>query len=378
MDITPALSDLPPDFMTQDDGPLVVRTIVALTVVAVLAVSVRFSVRWRSIVGFGIDDWLILASQAILFVYMAIGILAVHRGGIGKHMVTNMIEDPERFNRGTLYLFITVFLYFTLIALVKASILAMYCRIFPTNFMKKGATILGIAVAMWWFAAILVNVFQCNPVHKVYNPFIPGVCINTSHFHFGSSVPNIIQEVFILALPTHEVLKLKMRVQQKLAIAGVFLLGMLVVIFSCIRLKALLDLEVQQANITMAEAAVAIVTASLPTMRPLVHCLVGRRFASKSSKERNNGEEIKSIITIGGGKARGGFAKAKRGAADCPGAFQPLGDERPDSLRLFPEGYPAGPRIVVYGNHGSGIRMDQMPLDSIAVHRDMSWTESRM
>lgn len=63
MDITPALSGLPPDFMTQDDGPLVVRTIVALAVVAVLTVAVRFAVRWRSVVGLGMDDWLILAAQ---------------------------------------------------------------------------------------------------------------------------------------------------------------------------------------------------------------------------------------------------------------------------------------------------------------------------
>lgn len=120
-----------------------------------------------------------------------------------------------------------MFLYFTLIALVKASILTMYCRIFPTGFMKKGAVILGIAVAMWWVAVILVTIFQCKPIHKVYDPFVAGVCINTSHFHFGSSVPNIVQDVLILALPTHEVWKLRIPRRQKLAIAGVFLLGML-------------------------------------------------------------------------------------------------------------------------------------------------------
>lgn len=119
-------------------------------------------------------------------------------------------------------------------------------------------------------------------------------------------------------------------------------------------------------------------TACLPTMRPIIHRLVGKRFASKSSNRGNTEEEMETIITIGGGTASGAFARAKRGAGDRPGAFQPLGDgEGSGSLRLLPEGYPDGPRVVVYGNRSSGIRRDDVPLDSIAVKHDMSWTESR-
>ena len=39
-----------------------------------------------------------------------------------------------------------------MVAVIKASILAMYYRIFPTRSMKWGVHILGGSVVLWWLA----------------------------------------------------------------------------------------------------------------------------------------------------------------------------------------------------------------------------------
>lgn len=124
------------------------------------------------------------------------------------------------------YLYIGEYLYFTLVAVIKASILAMYYRIFPTRSMKLGVYVLGTTVILWWIAIILVTIFQCQPVYKAYKPFMQtGACLGKEHFFFGNSIPNVIQDVFILVLPAREVWKLQVATRQKIAILGVFVLG---------------------------------------------------------------------------------------------------------------------------------------------------------
>ncbi|KAK4132025.1 hypothetical protein BT67DRAFT_444142 [Trichocladium antarcticum] len=79
--------------------------------------------------GLGLNDWLMLACLPLLWGHVILAVIAV-RSGLDKHMAANLLSNPEGINNVLLYLFIGVLIYLTLIALVKASILAMYCRIF--------------------------------------------------------------------------------------------------------------------------------------------------------------------------------------------------------------------------------------------------------
>ena len=113
-----------------------------------------------------------------------------------------------------------------MVAVIKASILAMYYRIFPTRSMKWGVHILGASVLLWWIAIILVIIFQCQPVSKAYKPFMEtGSCLPREDFFFGSSIPNVLQDLLIIILPVHEVWRLQVTRRQKAAILGVFVLG---------------------------------------------------------------------------------------------------------------------------------------------------------
>ncbi|KAK3329940.1 hypothetical protein B0H66DRAFT_542409 [Apodospora peruviana] len=399
-----SLSDFPPEFVAYNDGPALTWTSIALTAVSFVIVGIRFAIRHRSGgMGLGYDDWLILCTLPLMLVFMVTAILAVQQGGVGRHLAVNMVIDPQRFETTNLYLYIAEYHYFTLVAVIKASILAMYYRIFPTRFMKHSVYIIGGSVVLWWVAIILVTIFQCQPVSKAYKPFMEGgTCLDKTQFFFGNSIPNILQDILIIALPMKEVWRLQVSRQQKVAIGGVFILGFAVVIIGCIRLKSLLDLVNDQSDFTqyiavawiwtMAEPVVGIIAACLPTLRPLLRLVLGRAFAGRSSKDANTpsnggGGNGRTLITIGGGAVKGGLrgqystSKSKgstSGGTRTIGSFEQLddGDFGPDSPELWPRDYPATREVSVYGRGGRdpSVTSDEIPLDGIGVKRDVRWS----
>lgn len=77
--------------------------------------------------------------------------------------------------------------YATVIMTAKLSILSLYWRLFPTVFMKRGCVILAVFTVMWWIAGVLVDIFQCSPVSKAFDPAMtPGGCISQNAWCMGS------------------------------------------------------------------------------------------------------------------------------------------------------------------------------------------------
>ena len=115
--------------------------------------------------------------------------------------------------------------YGTVITLVKASILALYFRIFPSPSMLKTCRILGGVAFAWWLVVVIVSTVECRPIQKVWNQSIHGTCIDACAFLAGTAVPNVVMDAAILVLPCYQVSRLKMRRLQKAAVSGIFLLG---------------------------------------------------------------------------------------------------------------------------------------------------------
>lgn len=109
--------------------------------------------------------------------------------------------------------------------------------------MKIGAFSLAAMTIAWWIAVVLVTIFQCSPVHKMWHPsMLEGHCLKKTDFFLGNAIPNIVTDMLILMLPVYEVRRLHVAKAQKVAIGTMFLLGGGVVVISCIRLKAIFDL----------------------------------------------------------------------------------------------------------------------------------------
>lgn len=115
--------------------------------------------------------------------------------------------------------------YSTTVGVIKISILLMYTRIFPTRGFRIAALVLGSVSVSWVIAIICVSVFQCTPIEKIWDPNVPGTCINLKGSFIGNAIPNILTDVAILSLPVKIVWGLHASVVHRLSVSFVFLLG---------------------------------------------------------------------------------------------------------------------------------------------------------
>lgn len=71
-----------------------------------------------------------------------------------------------------------------------------------------------------------MTIFQCNPVSGMWNRTKPAICnVNTKKFLLGNAIPNILTDVALMVLPLPYIWRLNRSRSQKIALAGVFMLG---------------------------------------------------------------------------------------------------------------------------------------------------------
>ncbi|EMD90173.1 hypothetical protein COCHEDRAFT_1031516 [Bipolaris maydis C5] len=154
------------------------------------------------------------------------------------------------------------------------------------------------------YLQILVTAFQCIPVAALWTPALKSSakCVELVPFFFGTSVPNILADVFLLALPAPYVWSLKITLTQKTFVMGFFLLGSFVLVASIIRLVDLLHLDMNGflANWTVSNSVVwsavencmGVVCICLPSLRPIIDLLpwasrFGKSLGSNHTNERD-------------------------------------------------------------------------------------------
>lgn len=213
--------------------------------------------------------------------------------------------------------FSETYLYVFTVALTKASILAMYWRVLPCEWTRRNVYACGGLVVAWTIAVTIANSFTCIPLQRVWNFRMPGKCFDWSAFYYGIQIPNILTDVYIVAIPLREVFGLRLTRPQKGVLVGIFGIATLYVtmllqfglsdllrrtiVFDVIRLVAMLEFNASHEDITgkhsahggnrtaeiltlkvsiidatvwtIVEPAVGIFAASLSNLRPLFRLL---------------------------------------------------------------------------------------------------------
>ena len=72
-----------------------------------------------------------------------------------------------------------------------------------------------------------VDVFQCVPRDKIWEPDVPGRCISDNVLLLSPAGINIISDILILVIPVVLIFRLQMTTKHKLAIVAVFSSGSL-------------------------------------------------------------------------------------------------------------------------------------------------------
>ena len=120
--------------------------------------------------------------------------------------------------------------YKPLVFITKLSILIQYMKIFVPN--HKGKTYWWIHILIWtnllfYTAVMLVQIMACLPREKLWNPKVPGRCINIPHLLVTVAAVNIVSDVSILVLPLGKVWQLRISARRKIGVSAVFAAGVL-------------------------------------------------------------------------------------------------------------------------------------------------------
>lgn len=351
----------------------------ALAILSTFAAALRVVSRRQKRAPLMTDDFL-LGFAVILVWGLVVAICIAVSWGLGMEEAL-AIQKFGGLTNVLVCLFVTEIFYGMSLAVVKISILLMYARIFPTRFFRVGATILGVITVTWWLAIFIVSIWSCSPIAYQWDKMLilkypDAHCVDGAQFYIGNSVPNIITDVLILALPIREVMRLQVSTSQRVAVGGMFALGGLVVIISIIRLVSLFTLDMTGPNASrslaipwlysVVEPCIGIISACLPTLRPIILLLIPNCFKSAHSQ---SGLHSRSHDTPLPKPRPSLFDKVKGGEGTR--SFERLNEE--NSTEEV-----ATHTTVIRGKSVTNETVEEYHMQGISVRRDVDWEESRV
>ncbi|KAJ5123117.1 hypothetical protein N7448_009214 [Penicillium atrosanguineum] len=276
---------------SEDDGyaqgkrAMVVTAV--LTSIAAVIVAMRLFARLKLMKSTGLEDWSILISLVFSIIYLALVAaqfhfkMGVHSDQIPPHILQEQLKC----------LWAAIPMYNASLAFTKFSILFQYLRIFPARSFRIACYTVMAIVATYSSWAIVSGYVNCVPVAKFWNHDLPGSCLNFEAVWFFNASMNIATDVTLLALPMPLLVQLQLPRVQKIALMGVFAMGILVVITSILRLSSLQvvaqSTDTSYSNVgaaywTAAECNVAIICACLPFLRPIISRIFPKLLSTNS------------------------------------------------------------------------------------------------
>ncbi|RYP60842.1 hypothetical protein DL771_010353 [Monosporascus sp. 5C6A] len=271
-------------------GTKIIIVSVVFSILPIVAVLLRFRARAIRAAGFLADDYLIVPGLIFSVGLSVTQIVAVVKGNLGGHI--HLDEHGAIVFDDTLTAFLQTewasqLLSVLSLVFTKTSVVLFYRRIFRgMAFSLISWALLG-AIMIWGIAFFFATLFECMPIEYVWKSIF-GTPEHEAHCYYyipmfiATAVTNMIVDAAILALPIPFVWHLNMPTRQKLAISGLFLLGAFVVGISITRIYFFYVSTDSYANAlditfniaptlywTQLEASIAVVSACLPTLRPL-------------------------------------------------------------------------------------------------------------
>ncbi|KAM5350699.1 hypothetical protein ACJ41O_007204 [Fusarium nematophilum] len=282
----------PPEGINLDANrlPKLIAVSVTTWVLGIITVILRVTGRKISRNGLWWDDWLIIAAQLWTGAYMLIVTAYLGSHGLGRHV---WAVPPDALRSYLLGTFIGEYAYSGSMAMIKWSALALYWRIFGADSRLRAVILIMFAiVASWLIAVFLVTTFQCLPPSAFWrrfdfdDPIINYSCrVDSKTFFMANAISNSITDLLVLLVPVPSIWALQLRRTQKVALLGIFAVGLFVTAVSVIRLVLTLDKDprdvldltwnyVEGKLWTEVELNVATICACLPSLKPVLNLLI--------------------------------------------------------------------------------------------------------
>ena len=80
---------------------------------------------------------------------------------------------------------------------------------------------------MYFTVCLFITIFQCTPRAKIWNPELPGTCLNYQTYIVATGIFNVVSDLLMIGFPMICVWNLQMSVKRKLGVSAVFFVGIL-------------------------------------------------------------------------------------------------------------------------------------------------------
>jgi hypothetical protein len=158
------------------------------------------------------------------------GMLAMqyHYARVGmRHHVTEI--PPANTVLIAKMLIIYQIVYYNAMVFAKFSYLFFYLRIFVSKEFRVLTWVCMGCAGAYWIGSVLQIFLICAPFARNWNPLLPGHCASQNVAFSTIGAFNLVTDVMIMALPIRFIWKLQMSIGTKLALYGIFSLGILYV-----------------------------------------------------------------------------------------------------------------------------------------------------
>jgi hypothetical protein len=283
----PAPDGVEPDF-DLSHNPLRVTYITSLVLMLVfpaITVPMRMFTKVFIMKAFKIADILCLIAFLNFVALIAFGFIFVENG-MGKHAWE---ITPQSFAKVAELLNIQQAVYMPAILFTKVTVLLQLLDIFVPRQTSNASrwyslwTLIGLNT-VFFTTLMFLEIFQCRPREKIWNPMIAGTCININQTFVATGVINVIDDWVILILPLVWTWKLRLRTKQKIGVSLIFATGFFACVTSVMRLvesiRSLDNHDITVSLVPVSLWAVAEVSSGLVVCcLPLIPRLFGRRNA---------------------------------------------------------------------------------------------------
>ncbi|KAF2639176.1 hypothetical protein P280DRAFT_55674 [Massarina eburnea CBS 473.64] len=269
----------------QSQAPLLVSLSIIFGILSTTSVALRLYTRKRILGIIGPDDVTIVVAEVLAISVSVITILQAHFG-LGRH--TQFVDWGLGDYQNRL-LYSNTLIYNASQTITKVSFLILYRRIFPGGRTAKVCFYLLAFIILWGTTQEFLVAFCCAPL-SIFFPVMVGHCIYQLPVWYLTSILNIVTDFMIFIIPVSPVLKLQLRVGQKIMLLCLFCLGFFTCAISLVRLSVLHKGATTTTDPfwdnapasywSVVELNCGILCSCLPTLRPLIQKLVPQFFST--------------------------------------------------------------------------------------------------
>ncbi len=142
--------------------------------------------------------------------------------GYGMHKADLTADEQEA---ALMWFFIAQTPYKVTVCLNKVSVILLYLRIFVAKSFRLASFAVLFVVVGYGIGGIAATIWQCVPIRGAWDKSTTATCINSDIFWVAYAVLNIVTDVMVMALPIVPIMKLQLKLRDRILLCGVFTLG---------------------------------------------------------------------------------------------------------------------------------------------------------